>query len=209
MFRFFLLFLLLASQTVCKKKNKLLHWFMNKRSPPARNYSPSSSRDRSPPRELRDQSPSRSVQDEAPEVEYDPEDPYIGSINSHNLDRLLQVLRTPQRGFEKEQQRNAFYSRSYRKKPEEQRKLFVCNIAFTPEKDELESIFASCGALQELNLFQRTDAHGRPKSRYAFVTYERTEDAQNALFLNGKLVDGRELNVRMARPHKKNNGGRQ
>jgi RNA recognition motif-containing protein len=124
---------------------------------------------------------------------------------SRSVAGLLRDLRRPRDGFEDgENKQNVYLSRRFLKRPEEHKKLFVCNIAFTIDKDELETIFASYGPIKDLNLFQRTDHNGKPKTRYAFVTYETHEDAQAALELDGKLVDYRALNVRIARPNKKN-----
>jgi RNA recognition motif-containing protein len=78
-------------------------------------------------------------------------------------------------------------------------KLFVGNLSFNTTENDLQDAFAALGTVVETNLVtDRTT--GRPRG-FAFVTMSTDEEAQNAVTtMNGKSVDGRALNVNIARP---------
>ncbi len=78
-------------------------------------------------------------------------------------------------------------------------KLFVGNLSFNSTENDLQDMFAAHGTVVEANLItDRTT--GRPRG-FAFITMSTDEEAQKAIAeLNGKSIDGRALNVSVARP---------
>jgi cold-inducible RNA-binding protein len=78
-------------------------------------------------------------------------------------------------------------------------KLFVGNLSFNTTENDLQDLFQSCGSVTEVNLI--TDRMSGRSKGFAFVTMSSPEEAQNAVStLNGKNVNGRDLNVSEARP---------
>jgi RNA recognition motif-containing protein len=78
-------------------------------------------------------------------------------------------------------------------------KLFVGNLSFNTTENDLQDMFAAHGQVIEANLM--VDRETRRPRGFAFVTMATDEEAQNAIqALNGKNVDGRDLNVNVARP---------
>ncbi len=85
-------------------------------------------------------------------------------------------------------------------------KLFVGNLSFNTTENDLQDAFAAHGAVIEANLM--TDrASGRPRG-FAVVTMASPEEAQKAIdALNGTTLDGRAINVNIARPREERSGG--
>jgi RNA recognition motif-containing protein len=85
-------------------------------------------------------------------------------------------------------------------------KLFVGNLSFNMTENDLHDAFAAHGTVVEANLVtDRTT--GRPRG-FAFVTMSTDEEAQKAIAaLNGKSIDGRALNVNVARPREERGPG--
>ena len=78
-------------------------------------------------------------------------------------------------------------------------KLFVGNLSFNVSKDQLQDIFATHGAVTEVDVIMDKFS-GRPRG-FAFVTMETKEAAEAAVkAINGTTVDGRALTVNEARP---------
>jgi RNA recognition motif-containing protein len=78
-------------------------------------------------------------------------------------------------------------------------KLYVGNLSFNTTEPDLQDLFASAGAVQEVTLMQ--DKFTGKSRGFAFVTMASEQDAQNAISqLNGKTVEGRPLTVNEARP---------
>jgi RNA recognition motif-containing protein len=78
-------------------------------------------------------------------------------------------------------------------------KLFVGNLSFNTTENDLQDLFQGCGSVTEVNLI--TDRMSGRSKGFAFVTMSTPEEAQNAIStLNGKNVNGRDLNVNEARP---------
>jgi len=89
-------------------------------------------------------------------------------------------------------------------------KLYIGNLSFDTTEQQLESMFAEHGAVQSAALVMDRDT-GRPRG-FGFV--EMSDEAGQAAIgaLNGKSVDGRDLNVAEARPRDegaRGRGGRQ
>ena len=78
-------------------------------------------------------------------------------------------------------------------------KLFVGNLSFKTTENDLQDMFAQHGTVVEANLMTDRET-GRPRG-FAFVTMGSQEEAEKAIeALNGASVDGRNLNVNVARP---------
>eukprot|EP00854_Cymbomonas_tetramitiformis_P024028 gene24028-29157_t len=96
-------------------------------------------------------------------------------------------------------------------------KLYVGNISWDTQADDLTSAFGEYGNVTQCDVV--TDATGRSRG-FGFVTYENTDDATAAVeALNGHVIDGRELRVdfhqqnrtpreRTARPQQNRSGHR-
>ncbi len=85
-------------------------------------------------------------------------------------------------------------------------KLFVGNLSFNTTENDLQDAFAAHGTVVEANLMVDR-VSGRPRG-FAFVTMATPEEAQKAIdALNGASMDGRNLNVNIARPKEERSGG--
>lgn len=85
------------------------------------------------------------------------------------------------------------------------RKLYVGNLPFETSDADLQTLFASAGTVESVNLV-RDMATGRARG-FAFVEMGSDEDAQAAIrALNNHSMGGRTLTVNEARP-KTNSGG--
>lgn len=78
----------------------------------------------------------------------------------------------------------------------QQNKLFVGNLSFTTTSAELESAFAQFGGLEEVKVI--TDRETGRSRGFGFVTFVNQHDAETALAMNGKELNGRSLRVNMA-----------
>jgi RNA recognition motif-containing protein len=86
------------------------------------------------------------------------------------------------------------------------KKLYVGNLAFSIDKNDLEQMFASHGTVTSAQVITDRDS-GRSKG-FAFVEMGSEQEAQAAISaLNGKSVDGRNLVVNEARPQEPRSGG--
>jgi RNA recognition motif-containing protein len=85
-------------------------------------------------------------------------------------------------------------------------KLFVGNLSFKTTENDLQDMFAQHGNVVEANLMTDRET-GRPRG-FAFVTMGSSEEAQKAIeALNGASVDGRNLNVNVAKPREERPAG--
>jgi RNA recognition motif-containing protein len=84
-------------------------------------------------------------------------------------------------------------------------KLFVGNLSFQSNEQDLLTLFFEYGAVETVNVVTDRDTG---KSRgFAFVEMPNRPEAEAAIkALDGKVLDGRNLNVSEARP--KPEGGR-
>lgn len=72
-------------------------------------------------------------------------------------------------------------------------KLFVGNVAYATDIQTLIDLFSAYGTI--------IDSYKPAQKGFAFITFENDDQAQAALeALNGKEIDGRELNISIARP---------
>ncbi|MBN2340493.1 MAG: RNA-binding protein [Deltaproteobacteria bacterium] len=84
-------------------------------------------------------------------------------------------------------------------------KLYVGNMPFSMDEEQIRSLFGEFGELESINVI--TDrATGRPRG-FAFVEMQ-DEDAKQALSaLHDKEVDGRRLKVNEAQERQNRGGG--
>ena len=86
------------------------------------------------------------------------------------------------------------------------RKLYVGNLPYDTGEQDLESLFAAAGTVENVSVM-RDMATGRARG-FAFVEMATEEEAQNAIsqFHNYSL-GGRNLTVNEARPKPQSSGG--
>ena len=84
-------------------------------------------------------------------------------------------------------------------------KLFVGSLPWSINNDSLRELFAQYGEITEAVMITDRDT-GRSKG-FGFVTFAKAEDAQKALEMNGKEVEGRTIVVNVAKPRENRTGG--
>jgi RNA recognition motif-containing protein len=85
-------------------------------------------------------------------------------------------------------------------------KLYVGNLPFETTENDLQTLFASAGTVETVNVIRDRDT-GRARG-FAFVEMANSGDAQNAIAqLNEKAFGGRNLTVNEARPQAARGGG--
>ena len=88
----------------------------------------------------------------------------------------------------------------------QQNKLFVGNLAFSATQADVEALFSDFGELDEVRLI--TDRDSGQSRGFAFVTFAAQKDAESALKMDGKPVNGRNLVVNIAKEKTKGRSGR-
>ena len=82
-----------------------------------------------------------------------------------------------------------------------QNKLFVGNLAWSVNDESLKAFFATVGEVTEAKVI--VDKFKNRSKGFGFVTMATDELAEQAIeALNGKDLDGRQLNVSIAKPPK-------
>ena len=82
------------------------------------------------------------------------------------------------------------------------KKLFVGNLSWNVRDDELKNAFAPHGTVEEAVVIM--DRMKNRSKGFGFVTMSTEEEAQKAMeALNGQEIDGRAVNVSLAREEKK------
>ncbi len=82
------------------------------------------------------------------------------------------------------------------------KKLFVGNLSWNVRDEELKEAFAPHGTVEEAVVI--VDRMKNRSKGFGFVTMSTEEEAQKAMdALNGQEVDGRAINVSLAREEKK------
>ena len=85
-------------------------------------------------------------------------------------------------------------------------KLYVGNLSYNVAEDELRELFSQAGELKDVTLVVDRDTR-RPKG-FGFVEYTNQADAEKAIqMFNDQELDGRRLNVSMARPREERSSG--
>ena len=87
----------------------------------------------------------------------------------------------------------------------QQKKLYVGNLGFSATQSDVETAFSPYGELDEVRLITDRDT-GRSRG-FAFVTFVTQQNAESALEMNGKTLEGRNLIVNIAK-EKTGGGGR-
>lgn len=77
--------------------------------------------------------------------------------------------------------------------------LFVGNLSFQTSTSQLEGLFADFGEVTKAQVITDRDT-GRSRG-FGFVEMKTSDQATNAISgLNGREIDGRELQVNVAKP---------
>ncbi len=84
------------------------------------------------------------------------------------------------------------------------KKIYVGNLSFAATEDQVRDLFSEFGDIQSLAMINDRDT-GRFRG-FAFVEMEDSSANAAIKALNGKEVDGRELNVNEARPKEERSG---
>jgi RNA recognition motif-containing protein len=84
--------------------------------------------------------------------------------------------------------------------------IFVGNLSFNTNEDELRQMFATYGQVDRVSIMTDRDT-GRSRG-FGFVEMASNEEGEKAIAaLNGSEVGGRTLNVNEARPKTERAGG--
>jgi cold-inducible RNA-binding protein len=85
-------------------------------------------------------------------------------------------------------------------------KLYVGNLAYETNEDDLRELFAEAGAVASVTVIKDRDTN-RSKG-FAFVEMGTQAEAQKAIGLfNGRKLKDRDLTVNLARPREEQRGG--
>jgi RNA recognition motif-containing protein len=84
--------------------------------------------------------------------------------------------------------------------------IFVGNLSFNTNEDELRQMFEAYGQVDRVSIMTDRDT-GRSRG-FGFVEMASNEDGEKAIAgLNGSQIGGRTLNVNEARPKTERSGG--
>lgn len=86
----------------------------------------------------------------------------------------------------------------------EKNKLFVGSLPWSIDSDSLKNLFSQYGEITDAVVINDRET-GRSKG-FGFVTFAKEEDAQKALEMGGKEVEGRAIVVNMAKPREERSG---
>ncbi len=85
-------------------------------------------------------------------------------------------------------------------------RLFVGNLSYNVSEEDVRELFSQAGELKDVTLVVDRDTR-RPKG-FGFVEYTNQADAEKAIqMFNDQELDGRRLNVSMARPREERSSG--
>jgi cold-inducible RNA-binding protein len=85
------------------------------------------------------------------------------------------------------------------------KKIYVGNLPYSTEEDQLRDLFTQYGEIEEVYL-ARDKVSGKKKG-YAFVRFTTPAGAQASLAMHGKEFGGRMLKVTLAQPKEGGAGG--
>lgn len=86
------------------------------------------------------------------------------------------------------------------------KKLYIGNLSFTVDSDQLSGVFAEFGTVDSVNVITDRET-GRSKG-FAFIEMSSESEAQTAIQkMNGVELGGRALNVSEAKPQENRSGG--
>jgi cold-inducible RNA-binding protein len=87
------------------------------------------------------------------------------------------------------------------------KKLFVGNLSFNTTSADLEALFAELGTCESASVV--TDRESGRSRGFGFVEMASNDEAQKAIAaLNGRDIQGRQLNVSEAKERTDRGGGR-
>lgn len=78
----------------------------------------------------------------------------------------------------------------------QQNKLYIGNLPFSIENEDLEEVFEQFGTVVEV--FIPIDRETGKKRGFAFLTFENQASAEKALSMDGKNLEGRDIRVNIA-----------
>lgn len=86
------------------------------------------------------------------------------------------------------------------------KKIYVGNLPYNVNENELEGFFSQCGEILNVNLIKdRNTGHSKG---FGFVEFATPDQAQEALKMDGRELEGRSLKISMAREQQRvGNGG--
>ncbi len=84
-------------------------------------------------------------------------------------------------------------------------KLFVGSLPWSVNNDSLRELFAQYGEITEAMVINDRET-GRSKG-FGFVTFANEADAQKALEMDGRDIEGRKIVVNIAKPRENRSGG--
>lgn len=85
-------------------------------------------------------------------------------------------------------------------------KLFVGSLPWSINNDSLKELFASYGEITEAIVIM--DRMSGKSKGFGFVTFKKEEDAQKALEMDGKEIEGRTIVANIAKPREDRGGFR-
>jgi RNA recognition motif-containing protein len=85
-------------------------------------------------------------------------------------------------------------------------KLFIGGIPWSLTNEALKELFAEFGEITEAIIITDRDT-GRSKG-FGFVTFVNEADAQKALEMDGREIEGRNIMVNLAKPRENKDGFR-
>ena len=86
-----------------------------------------------------------------------------------------------------------------------QNKIFVGNLSFKIDEQELQNVFGKFGEITEIKI--PTDRESGRARGFAFITFESQQSAQEALSMDGKELSERAVRVNMATDKKEGSSG--
>jgi len=86
----------------------------------------------------------------------------------------------------------------------EKNKLFIGSLPWSITNDTLKEMFAAYGEITEAIVINDRET-GRSKG-FGFITFAKEEDAQKALEMHGKEIEGRTIVVNVAKPREERTG---
>ncbi|WP_422134059.1 RNA recognition motif domain-containing protein [Endozoicomonas sp. ALD040] len=78
----------------------------------------------------------------------------------------------------------------------QQNKLFIGNLPFSSDESDLQQAFEQFGEIDEIRVI--TDRETGRSRGFAFITFAESDNAQSALTMDGKELNGRPLRVNFA-----------
>ena len=77
------------------------------------------------------------------------------------------------------------------------RTLYIGNLAYTAVEEDLDIAFESFGEIEDIKLMRDRET-GRSRG-FAFITFEKEDEAEAAMTMDGKEVAGRPIRVNHAK----------